>query len=421
MVHYYPNIPEQSFETRLFTYQDAVEAVLDRFGRINTGEGRDLRTARDAVQSAYDMIYRTSFHEWNWYKRIMHITLSASYSTGTITYDHTGSSNERELTLASGTWPSDANYGLVEISDKFYYVDQRISDTIITLREDSNPGADVAAGSSYWWIREAYPLPPDFHALRTPLDSERGSSAANIEPTDMESVIAYTRTQGETTSSTDAYLYAIGSDQRVAGNCLFVAPALTGSRNLEIPYQAMGRPLSTYLLENGTVASTDGSATITGTSTAFADKHVGGVFRASDSAAKSPTSQRGNTDDEFNPAAFTRLVKSVASVTSLTLDDEADQTLSGVKFTISSPVDIDVPLMRTAFLRLAEYYFVVNSPELNTEANYGKRAFESAMMECSMAQEADNRQRSVPPSSVWSGAGWFPSFASTAALAAGVG
>lgn len=74
-----------------------------------------------------------------------------SYSTGTIEYDHTGGANENQVTLSGGTWPTYAKSpARLFVNGTFYNVLARISDSIITLKTTSNPGADIAAGATFY-------------------------------------------------------------------------------------------------------------------------------------------------------------------------------------------------------------------------------------------------------------------------------
>lgn len=88
-------------ETLLWTYQDAVEWVLDAQNANETNTGAAQRLARKAVQEAYREI--VNLHQWSYLEGRYQFVASAPYSTGTITYDHTGGANERMATLASGT------------------------------------------------------------------------------------------------------------------------------------------------------------------------------------------------------------------------------------------------------------------------------------------------------------------------------
>ena len=136
-IAYTPRIPEKSLSPEFWTYQDAVEWLLDFYGRT-TASARDLRMAKRAVDNAYREIAQA--HNWRCYRAGYAIHTDADYDTGTITYDHTGGAYERMLTLASGTWPANAAYGELKLSGYGPYpVAARISDTVITLYEDQNP------------------------------------------------------------------------------------------------------------------------------------------------------------------------------------------------------------------------------------------------------------------------------------------
>jgi hypothetical protein len=100
-------------------------------------------------------------HEWSFLKPVVQLTLNAPYSTGTIEYDHTGGASERLVTLTSGTWPSWAAYGKLNIANVLYDVSTREGDTTLTLTSSSNPGADVASGTSYELTQDDYTLPDD--------------------------------------------------------------------------------------------------------------------------------------------------------------------------------------------------------------------------------------------------------------------
>ncbi len=79
------------------------------------------------------------------------------YSTGTVSYDHAGNTKgNRVVLLTGGTFASDVNrYFAIQIpaiSGNWYTLaptNPRIDSTTIQLSSSDNPGADVAAGTSY--------------------------------------------------------------------------------------------------------------------------------------------------------------------------------------------------------------------------------------------------------------------------------
>jgi hypothetical protein len=107
------------------------------------------------------------------------------------------------------------------------------------------------------------------------------------------------------------------------------------------------------LFENehaGTVTNTAASTTVTGTDTAFTEAMIGSVIRLSRNSNEEPTGSDG-----ANPAAVERIITAVASATSLTVDEAiAAANTTGVKYVISDPIDVEVPLMQRALYRCAE-------------------------------------------------------------------
>ena len=417
MSHYTPVIPDQYGAQRLVTYQDAAETVLDRYDRNSSG--RDLRLARRAVLDAYDELARR--HEWTWLSRVMQLAVSPVYDTGTIAYDHTGGTHERQVTLSSGVWPDDAAMGYLVIEDQQWYtIEDRKSSTVLTLREGSNPGEDLDAGTTYFWMREAYPIPPDFWQSRTPLDTERGSNLGRIEYMDMDDLMIHNRARGKYVSADTTY-YAFGSDDRSGSVCLLVGPPLSTSRTLTIPYQSLGRRIGVYLETAGTVSVATGATALTGVDTSFDSQHVGAVIRLSGTAAR-PTSRSGGLDGTYNPALESRIVKSVTDGTTLVLDAAVRETYNGAGYTISDPLDIDVQVMGNCFQAMADYHFVRSERGMVSEERAAliRQAFQQLeSRELPLAKEADTRFAGVSPSVVWGGKSWYWPFASLTLLPPG--
>ena len=108
-------------------------------------------------------------HDWSFLSPEAELSINAPYSTGTITYTHTGGSAERVVILASGTWPSWAANARIEIDGIDYDISTREDGTNITLTEGTNPGENVAAGASYKLHQDQYNLPDDLGYIIGPL------------------------------------------------------------------------------------------------------------------------------------------------------------------------------------------------------------------------------------------------------------
>jgi len=155
-------------ETTLSIQFSQIQTAVDHF--LGVGSGTALET--QAIERGMRMFYAPPIlpgdnfaHEWSFMKETAALTTRVSYSTGTIAYDHTGSANEREVTLTSGTWPSTAAGQRITIAGETHIVDTRVSDTILTLSSLANPGADIASGTSYALDSRNLDLPDDFGAI----------------------------------------------------------------------------------------------------------------------------------------------------------------------------------------------------------------------------------------------------------------
>jgi len=336
---YDPLRPNQLFDRPLFTYKDAVDHLMDWSGSSPDPIAR--RNARQAVQEAMREV--ANAHRWSFYHTHGRITTVDAYSTGTVEYDHTGGANERQLTLTTGTWPTWAQYGTVRIANVPYAVSQRISGSILQLEEESNPGADVASGTEYTIFREAYPLPPRFLALISHIYDV--SLARIIDFVDPRVWISDRRFS--VTSAPFGYTI-MGSRQLHGQEAIWFGPPPLDARNYDCAYLRAARPLVTEEYSTGTV-SCAGTTTLTGSGTTWTSLHKGAVVRLSSSSRTAPTNGVGD-----NPAVEERVVTAVGSATSITVDSAFSSTLSGVKYIISDPVDIDLDVMLNYFLRTAE-------------------------------------------------------------------
>ena len=103
--------------------------------------------------------------DWSFLYKQDSVSIQAPYSTGTIAFDYTGGTHELQVTLSAGTWPSWAIEGMISISGSDYDVATRVSDTVILLATDNNPGEDVAASTAYSLHKDDYNLPDDFGSI----------------------------------------------------------------------------------------------------------------------------------------------------------------------------------------------------------------------------------------------------------------
>jgi hypothetical protein len=329
----------------VFTFADAVEATLDAFDLERTPLGE--RRARASVLQAYRDL--PSRHSFRYYTRRRLLQTVASYSTGTVVFDYTGGANELELTLTGGTWPSWAQYGRVIIGDVHYDVDKRVSSTVLTLSESSNPGADVAS-TDFTIYRSSYPLPVGFKEFVRNGLWERSQEypipfyTPDIVNQALQSVLD--------APSTPEHATVQASGKYFGGKEIVFGPPPDTIYTYDMLYVARPRPLQIDEYSNATVSLS--GATVTGASgVTFPANCEGSLIRFSSNTTK-PSSLVGGINCGDNPYVAHGLILSRDSSTQLTLTESPGQTLTSVGYTISDPLDIDTNVMLTAFLRAAE-------------------------------------------------------------------
>lgn len=357
------------------TFHDVQEHLLD----VMTAGDASPRTRRIAVRAILDAYSElVSRRDWKCYYRPYTFYTVASQTSSTITYDHTGGAYERMVTIASGTWPTNANLYKLIISGVSYEVEAYKSSTIITLTERGNPGADVAAGTSYTLARDTYPLPANFKKLDYLYDVNAPGRLIRAEPADVH------REQRLVRGTALPTMYCVQQNPDLAGGLAITFAPIPGSAR---GYSGMGQfpPVAELKVLDysgiGTVATTADSTTLTGTSTTFTTDHEGCVIRVSPSSdVQIPTSIIGEVvGNRLRPYALQRVIQTRSSATSLVLEQAADATLSGSGYRVSSRIDIEAGAMRNAFLRLCEARFTTNDRKDKAErlAEYN-RAYELA-------------------------------------------
>jgi hypothetical protein len=156
---------------------------------------------------------------------------------------------------------------------------------------------------------------------------------------------------------------------------------------LDIHYEASPRPLWTEYEATGTVSVNAEGVTVTGTGTAFTSTHVGAILRFGVNTTTPPSDEIGSCIvQNSQPYAHQRRVIEVVSAASLVIDQPVPVAMSGVKYAISDPIDIEPAAMWTAFLRLAEAEF---ARQIRSEDAPRRRA--EALAFTRLALENDSR------------------------------
>lgn len=326
----------------LFTFQDAVDHLLDAAGANN--DSRALTLAKNAVIAAYRIV--NGAHKWTSLIRMMRLTTNEPYTTGTVEYDHTGGANSRQLTLTTGTWPSWAARGFVVIDNRRYDVAERISDSIVTLNLNSNPGEDVASGTSYSLLRDTYTLPSDFLAMSQLVDPNNPPALDYTEPEQINYAAISQETQGIPRD------YTIIADPDYVGMmAVRMFPPPSDVRVYEAVMTRKPLPLSIYNYDTGEITAVASTTAVTGTDTVWTSTMQGAVIRFGDDDNQ-PTGISG-----LYPFVEERLLKTITNGTSVVVDTALVNNYSGVKYTISSLIDLDEAVMLPLFLCACEREF----------------------------------------------------------------
>lgn len=396
MADYLPVRPSQFRSVDLITFADLVDHVLE-----SNGVDASPQHLRRAIRACVDA-YREfpSHHEWSYLRRRGQVITEASQSV-TFTYDHTGGSSERLVTLSSGTFPSNAEWFWLKVGNVSYRVADRLTSTTAQLDVSLNPGADVASTGALL-VRYEYPLPVDYRSGQPLIATDRSRTPVYV---DHESFIR------EYGNESDPNTYTISSSANFHGVPVvdFSAPHGT-SVNYEFMYTARPRPVLTFGTSpdysTGTVATS--GTTVTGTGTAWTSRMVGCVIRVSSDSDQ--PSGYGGSQRVYNPFAEQRVVLAVDSATSLTVDLAFDSTYSGSGHSISDPVDVDAQVCIDALKALAEYKYALisgdpESRELRGQVSPKRERWHEAFLN---AKAADHKVYGEVSRLVHSRSPWSP-------------
>lgn len=336
---------------------------------------------RRAVEEAYRELPQLTF--WSYYRRWAIINTVSSQTSSTITYVH----STRTVTLASGTFPSAARQYRIIIDNVHYDIESYTDSTNIVLPENSNPGADVAAGTTYTLYKAEYLLPTTFRRCLGLWDVDQRRPITIIDDQCEQQV----RFGGYSTPGTPYAAAIRNTGEHVNRMSVVFSPPPGSATAYELLYEALPRPfVLPEKYSTGTLSISSGSASVTGSGTTFPANCAGCILRVSTSTTQEPTGQYGaliDGEDVDNPYTFQSEVLTRGSATALTLKDNADQAYSAVKYSLSDPLDIEDGAMFTAFLHLAAAKYA----QMQGDSKYAER---QALANNSLiyAKEFDNRR-----------------------------
>lgn len=376
----------------IYTFLDVIEQLNDwRGGGANAVEDRKIVRA---TLSAYRHI--VGAHDWKALTREFSIVTNASYNTGTIAYTH----SSRTITLTSGTFPSWAADGEIRISSVSYPVSERTDATTLVLSSESNPGDDVASGTSYTLFQTGYRLPVGFQAMTPPVES---TLQGGLTPVPAGAIIEW-RTGSYTLGEPNCFAIisdrenTIGSRKKIV---FWPVPITQRQYRAKIkirPAQIQHTGVAEKFYQ-GTITGSSGGTSITGSGTAFESSWEGAVLRIGPDGTNRPTGIDGSY-----PYAEQHVIDTYSSATSLSITSELIDSYSGRKYVISDPIDID-DVMLEPFLARCKY---AASLEFNDSASVKQSLLQEYLeslevaieMDCSRLWDAGSNHRPallIPP------------------------
>lgn len=307
--------------TGIIPFTELFERLMT-LSKIDSFNNEDF--AKGLVNDAYTRSL-PSLNDWNPLIKGSFLTMTAYYSTGTVSC----TAGTTALTGAGTTWTSNMttdNGWKIKFSgfDNVYYFDY-VSATSATI----NPaleGAVNMAGQTYRLFRDEYALPSDFDRLlkNGSLYVQQGGRTYNVIgelPRDQfrEQFIP---------DPSDPIFRTILTGINIAGNRLLRVnpPPLTAK---VYPFEYIPKLAPMYEYTVGTVSVTTGSAVVTGSGTLFSSNVVAGQYFRID------TIGRGDSSKWYQ-------ILSVDSQTQITLTSVyTDSNEIGVEYTIcSAPVGL---------------------------------------------------------------------------------
>ena len=236
-----------------------------------------------------------------------------------------------------------AQYGTILIANIPYDVSTRVSNSVITLTEANNPGADVAALTTYQLYQDTYTLPAGFQNCNEMINFSNMTHTQYVDPAGWLELHRILRVPGTPRS------WTVQPSPKFQGVlCAKFFPPPDQAYRYDFVFRKRPRNLVISLYNSGTATCTSASTTVTGTGT-WTSAMVGSVIRFSSSTRDAVTGLSGE-----NPYILERVITAFTSATNITIDAVPGMDLTGVKYSISDPVDIEAGAMLTYLQRECE-------------------------------------------------------------------
>lgn len=330
---------------RQLTVADAIDHLI-AFA-VNNAKPSTVQKCREAVRAALRALALE--HPWTYLLKHDRLTVTAPFSTGTVTYTH----STRIVQLSAGSFPTWAARGTIAFGGVAFECEALPNANQIRLTTTSNPSVDVAA-TNFALYRDVYLLPSDFmqgdrfyeHSTRKPLEY--------TGPADF-----FQQRRDQQLTGLPLFYTFLGDRDDPSRMMVRLTPFPSSATNLDFTYLRQPREPLFDRYEAG-LLTTNASTSVSSTGAAFTDAMAGAVLRVAFSGAPPAEESAAVQPQWFErmalpyPYVYERIIQGQTSGNALTVD-EAIAALSNVKYLISDPIDIEPIVMRRAFLRCAEW------------------------------------------------------------------
>lgn len=347
-----------------YTLQDLVYTLTIRSG-ARTNATQDVRLIK-AIQSAIRALHPK--HKWSYYHRQSRFNTSPQVPME-ITYDKTGGSSERLVTITSAdTWPDDAIQGELKVGDVYYRIHQRLSSTTATLAPGMELSADYTGKAT--WQRRAYQFGREIRKVHYMHNLTTDKPLAMLPPMEFDAT-----SHGSFSSGSLRYYSWQNHGNRFGSSEIILYPTPIDTNTVEVSAEVFPHIPTIKGTTGVDMATTSGSTTVTSAAASFNSSLVGSVIRI----GRDATVPTESNSEEYTHEAF---VLSVDSPTSLTISEAPADTLTGLGYLISSPIDIEASVMLEALEDEAYYQYCKNHnhQQLQTASSMAQKSLVEAMV-----------------------------------------
>jgi len=354
-----------------YTYQDAVDHLCDFMGGSPLDAGQ--RLTLKAVQNAYTRFVNE--RSWRYLYTPGRVKTNAAYSTGTVSYDLTGGTYERQLTFSTAlpaivqTW---AKFGRLRIDGVVYEIDDLKSSTVVTLTQAHNPEEDLT-DETFTLYRNQYPLGCGFRKMCDPT-AENNWFASYVTPEQWAYMERHQNASGT------ARNWTVMADPEVNGSYVVAfEPYPTSAETLDFLYQRDARTIRLSGYESqcrtGNVTVSADQTVVTGVGTAWTTDMQGSYMRFT-LGTSVPDGLGG-----LNPYLEQRKIRAVTNTQSIVLDTSVDYSYSSKPFVITDPVDLPETFWE-AFCRCCEWQLAMTGRVKDAKTSQHATFYQTALRRC---------------------------------------